>query len=392
MNSTLHFGIGLALSAVLIGCSDEDDATSFTSSPSTTASVGQEYTYNITTSDQGDEPRTITGVVIPPWLTFTDHGDGTALLRGVPTPSDVGAHPIELRLDVADRTATQNFEVDVTGDFVEVAEDDEFDSDELQPFWRYYDPRGDSDLSFEDGRVSIAIPGGVAHDLWRGNENMAPRLLQTIEDQDFGVEIKFDSVPKERFQIQGLVAQETDQKLVRLDFHHNGSSLRVYAAYIDDMEVRVRVNRAVEGPTPNRLRALRNGEYWTLQYSADGEDWQVASAFSQPLVVREIGFFVGNAQGATSPAFTGVIDYFRNTDLSELPDIDLPDGPDIQPERNSGGEPPLSPSDDDPSDETDDSPDDAPSGPDDDNDDTDDNDGTDELEEPVSEGEEDFVD
>lgn len=337
MISTHQLGICLALfplGALVLSCSDSDES-AFASSPETTARVGQEYTYAITT--RGDGKRVITAVELPQWLTLTDHGNGTGLLQGVPTPVDTGTHHVELRLESGKRSANQAFDIEVHSDFVEVAQDDEFDGDQLRDFWRFYDPRGTASLVLAEGTARISVPGGVPHDMWRGNDNQAPRLLQKVENSDFGVEAKFDSVPKERFQIQGIVAQERDDKLIRLDLHHNGTSLRIYAAYIDGENARVRVNRSIEGPVPNQLRVLRNGEFWTLQYCAEGEDWRVASAFSQPLVVQEIGVFVGNARGVTSPAFTGVIDYFRNTDLTSLPEIELPEGPDVQPGSGDGG-------------------------------------------------------
>lgn len=336
MISTHQLGICLALfplGALVLSCSDSDDS-AFASSPETTARVGQDYSYAINT--RGGSKRVITAVEVPQWLTLTDHGNGTGLLHGVPTPVDTGTHHVDLRLEAGSRSANQAFDIEVHSDFVEVAQDDEFDGDQLRDFWRFFDPRGTATLTLTDGTAQISVPGGIPHDMWRGNDNKAPRLLQSVEDSDFGVEAKFNSVPEERFQIQGIVAQEQDDKLIRLDLHHNGTSLRIYAAYIDGRNARVRVNRSIEGPVPNQLRVLRNGEFWTLQYCAEGEDWRVASAFSQPLVVREIGVFVGNARGVNSPAFTGVIDYFRNTDLTSLPEIDLPDGPDVQPGSDDG--------------------------------------------------------
>lgn len=344
MISTTQLGLCLALfplGAIMVACSDADEGDNdFNSSPNTRAYVGQEYMYSITTKSTPEDGPVITGVEVPQWLTFTDHEDGTGLLRGVPAPGDIGKHRVELRLDAAGKSSTQGFDIEVfSEEFVDVGDDDDFEGDQLKDIWRFYDPRGDSTFSIANGSIQIGVPGGVGHDLWKGEENQAPRLLQTVDNANFGIEARFTSVPEKRFQIQGIVAQETDSRFIRLDIHHNGTSLRVYAAYIDGNDARVRVNRAVEGPTPDRLRVLRAGEYWTLQYSADGETWSVADAFAQPLVVRELGVFAGNANGTGSPAYTAVIDYFRNTDLREMPDFDLPEGDPIQEPPGMGGAP-----------------------------------------------------
>ena len=342
MISTTQLGVCLALvplGAMMVACSDSDDDGDFTSSPLTIAFVGEEYAYTVTTKGKGDVPRILTSPALPRWLTFTDHGDGSALLRGVPGPKDAGLHPVELRLEVAGRSSSQGFDIDVQSGFTEVGVDDEFEDDELQKHWRFFDPRGTSELTIADGTIQISIPGGVPHDLWRGNENQAPRLLQSVENKNFGVEARFLSVPEKRFQIQGIVAQEADDKFVRLDMHHDGVSVRVYAAYIDGNIARVRMNESIKGEIPDRLRVLRTGDFWTLQYSAGEDDWKVASAFSQPLEVNEIGVFAGNAHGVDSPAFTAIIDYFRNADVSDLPDVDftLPDPDDEKGDPGDGG-------------------------------------------------------
>jgi hypothetical protein len=344
MISTTQLGLCLALfplGAMMMACSEADEGDNdFNSSPNTRAYVGQEYMYSITTNSTPEEGPVITGVEVPQWLTLTDNADGTGLLRGVPSPGDIGMHRVELRLDADGRSSTQRFDIEVhSEEFVNVGEDDDFDGEQLREIWRFHDPRGDSSFSIANGSIQIGVPGGVSHDLWKGEENQAPRLLQTVDNANFGIEARFTSVPEQRFQIQGLVAQETDDRFIRLDMHHNGTSLRIYAAYIDGTEARVRVNKAIEGPQPDRLRVLRAGEYWTLQYSADGETWSVADAFSQPLVVRELGLFAGNAAGTTSPAFTAVVDYFRNTDLKEMPEFDLPEDAPVQEPPSMGGAP-----------------------------------------------------
>lgn len=64
------------------------------SSPPTAGVVpGTPYTYSIVTSDP-DEGETaqliISAITKPAWLTFVDNQDGTALLSGTPTVSDIG--------------------------------------------------------------------------------------------------------------------------------------------------------------------------------------------------------------------------------------------------------------------------------------------------------------
>ncbi len=342
MKRATHFSLLLApLALALAGCSKDDSdngndgapgAPTFSSSPVTTASVGTKYEYLVTTDDATGDPRTIAAPTLPAWLVLEDAGDGTAKLSGIPTPVDTGQQSVELQVSDKDGANGQNFQIEVTSDFVSNAVEDEFDGDTLNEIWQFYDPLQDSQLLIAEGEVQISVPEGVPHDLWVGDENTAPRILQQVDNKDFGIEVKFNSEPTKRYQMHGVIAQETPDKFVRFELHHDGTTQRIYAASIDGTVARIRVNQVVEGSPPNTLRIMRNGEFWTLQYAADGANWVDAAAFSQPLEVTGIGLFGGNARGKNSPAFTARADYFRNTDLSSLPSLQLPEAPGANPE------------------------------------------------------------
>ena len=107
---------------------------------------------------------------------------------------------------------------------------------EANPVWRFYDPyqgvSGASLLTLDGSNALIEIPGGLSHDLWAGN-NRAPRLLQPAADEDFAIEAKFESTPVAQYQLQGIIVQQDDDTFLRFSTYHDGSSLRVFVAYID---------------------------------------------------------------------------------------------------------------------------------------------------------------
>ncbi|MCF6185516.1 MAG: T9SS type A sorting domain-containing protein, partial [Bacteroidales bacterium] len=86
----------------------------FTSSPVTTATSGQTYTYNITATDADGDNLTITAPTKPAWLTFTDNGNGTAVLTGIPSNSDVGDNDVILAVSDDIESVNQNFTITVT--------------------------------------------------------------------------------------------------------------------------------------------------------------------------------------------------------------------------------------------------------------------------------------
>ncbi|MCD4829760.1 MAG: putative Ig domain-containing protein, partial [Candidatus Cloacimonetes bacterium] len=72
----------------------------FTSAPVTTALEDELYVYNVTAEDDSiNFGLTLAASTLPAWLSFTDNGDGTGLLTGTPTNTEVGDHNVVLTAD-----------------------------------------------------------------------------------------------------------------------------------------------------------------------------------------------------------------------------------------------------------------------------------------------------
>jgi RHS repeat-associated protein len=85
IRSTNGQGI-MATQTFNIGVTNVNEAPVFTSTPTYTATAGNLYTYNITTTDQdAGDTRTITAGNLPSGFTLVDNRNGTATLRGTPT-------------------------------------------------------------------------------------------------------------------------------------------------------------------------------------------------------------------------------------------------------------------------------------------------------------------
>ncbi len=101
-------------------------------------------------------------------------------------------------------------------------------------FWTFSDPLGDVTLSLKgtgtaNARLSLALPAGVAHDLFTG-KNHAPRLMQPTANVDFTLDVKFDSPLSQIYQIQGVLVQQDANTLLRFDLSSDGTSTNAYAA------------------------------------------------------------------------------------------------------------------------------------------------------------------
>ncbi len=281
----------------------------FTSSPVTSVEVGQLYTYSITASDpNAGDVLSISATTIPSWLTLIDIGDGTATLTGTPTATDVGTNAVELLVeDEEPLNDTQAFNVIVTFAGQTYPMTDNFTDATLNTdIWEFVDPHGDCTVGLNNGNAEINVNAGISHDL---AGNYAPRLLQTIPNEDFSVQIKFNSNPAVEFQMQGFVVQAGS---IRLRFEtYFGSEPYFYVhAYGGSGQL---LNAPIGGTIPQYLRLDRINDDWNFDYSYDGLNWNdVIPTFTESVIVEKIGFYGANHD--PNPAFTAVVDYFWNTD------------------------------------------------------------------------------
>ena len=234
-----------------------------------------------------------------PATTLTDDG---AIFRCVVSNSagSVTSEPATLTVTASTSTAL-------------LSDDFNPETTEPNPVWRFYDPysgvTGQSTLTFDGTNALIEIPAGLSHDLWTGSGNRAPRLLQPVDDGDFGVEAKFESTPAVQYQMQGIIAQQDNDIFLRFDVYYDGASPRLFAAYINGTNSTVYINAPLPSTPPYR-QVMRTGNQWTYRYSYDGTSWTDAVSFSRALTVTEVGVFAGTA--GQNAAFTGNTDYFMS--------------------------------------------------------------------------------
>ncbi len=222
------------------------------------------------------------------------------------------ANPITLVMD-GDKTVVANF---IHKSLASPVSDDfsycgDLDSD----LWTFVNP-GDGSKQLTGSTLELSVPEGTANNMWTGNKK-APRILQDTLDQDFEIEVKFETIPDERYQLEGLLVETDDNNWLRFDFFHDGSTLFWHAGVMEDGAASTfDVNPINAGNNDDiYMRVQRNGNIWTQSYSYDGTSWTQASQFFWMMEVNQTGVFVGNEinNQDIAPAFTGVVDYFFNT-------------------------------------------------------------------------------
>ncbi|MDF0717303.1 BspA family leucine-rich repeat surface protein, partial [Muricauda sp. 334s03] len=198
---------------------------------------------------------------------------------------------------------------------------DDFCDNQLNPVWTFNDPLNDASFELTGSGTSnaflqINVPEGVEHQIYTSGIQ-APGMLQTMNNADFEVEVKFESaVDIPQYQEQGILVKESDNKYLRFEFFsRETNSTQIYAQGFEIAGATAPfINTSIgnAGTSPLYMRIKREGNDWTQTYSFDGITWLEGASFSFEMEPTAIGPYGGNGTNNNSPAHTAIIDYFLN--------------------------------------------------------------------------------
>jgi len=195
---------------------------------------------------------------------------------------------------------------------VTIVSDDFNTSASLAPIWSLEGPSQGAAIITNigsDAVLEISLPAGN-FDIFN-NEYNAARVLQDVEDTDFGVEASYLSSPTVASQVQGILIEQDADNWIRFDMRFAGGSERLFGAATVDDSTSIEFDFAIATGDAQFLRVTRTGDSWLMEYSADGSNWNAAGSFSQALNVTGVGPFA--ASTGASPGYTAQLDYFFNT-------------------------------------------------------------------------------
>ncbi|MEM7131405.1 MAG: hypothetical protein AAF702_34140 [Chloroflexota bacterium] len=191
--------------------------------------------------------------------------------------------------------------------------------------WGYENPQNDALLLSNGEQLHLSIPGDTNHDVWTGGIQ-APYIWQPVEDNDLGIELKYDSVVSSRYQLQGMLIIQDDANLLRINVQHDNTAPRLLIIRIQDGTPKVLANELIASGGPVYLQLIRTNDFWSVQYRFEETSWLSSPDmfFTHAMAVNKVGAFVGNASigSASAPAFSGQLDYFYN--LGRANDTDDP--------------------------------------------------------------------
>lgn len=198
---------------------------------------------------------------------------------------------------------------------------DDFNACTLSAHWNtVLGQTEDPEPTLNNGQLTFSVPENIRHDIWTDQISVS-RLMQAVSDDDFEVEIKYDSLMTDEFQTRGILVEQANGNVLRFELLHNGSETILFAAFISSTSVDVKHYQTLGSISPAYMRVKQAGNTWTHSYSVDGDNWVTAS-FQQTFTMSAIGPYVGNAAyiPGNEPEHTAIIDYFYNTAVPGLGD------------------------------------------------------------------------
>lgn len=242
--------------------------------------------------------------------------DTTAPYQAVWTPPAVGNYVVRARatddMDAVTTTAAANIEIRVPV-IADITSDD-FSAATLDTsLWTFVDPRGGSSYSIDANRLRISVNDATDHNPWTSGNNSV-RIVQATSDGDFEIEAKFETTPSIPNQLQGLIAQQTEDRYIRLDYYaDNSGTVSLFAAALNNGTPTQFGNAVVPtGGGDLWLRLSRVADTWTASTSIDGANWVQRFTFDYGMTVTGVGVYGGNA-GVPIPAYDVLVDYFFDT-------------------------------------------------------------------------------
>jgi len=182
--------------------------------------------------------------------------------------------------------------------------------------WSFSDSGGASKLRItgvgsSDALLELELEPGIAQQAVTGADD-APRVSQSVNNADFGLEVKFESLPSLDGQRQGLIIEGSGSRL-RFDVHHDGAGARVAAASVSGGTETIRIDVPVVLSAPVFLAVERTANTWRLLYSGDGTAWIEAGSFDETLIVGSVSLFGANVPSSgAAPGFTVLVDYLQS--------------------------------------------------------------------------------
>ncbi|HEY2016498.1 MAG TPA: N,N-dimethylformamidase beta subunit family domain-containing protein, partial [Bryobacteraceae bacterium] len=202
---------------------------------------------------------------------------------------------------------------------------DNFNTSSLNTsLWTLVNPVGDGSFAMTGTQLKLNAPAASNHDPAFGGADNSVRVVQSIANADFQATVKFDSIPSQQYQFEGILVEQDAANYLRFQFASSATSLHVAASQILSHNETIVVDNAITLPAGTAslwLRIQRTGNTWTETWSTDGANFSPAGSFTLALTTTDIGPFAGNYNptASASPALSALVDSFVSGTVAAAP-------------------------------------------------------------------------
>jgi hypothetical protein len=166
-------------------------------------------------------------------------------------------------------------------------------------------------------QLTISVPPGANYEASRKFHTVA-QLTQPANNADLAVMVRLESLPGQAFQFQGIVIQQDENNLVRVEMSADDIGVRFSALSFENGVGKTRKTQAIT-PTGGDAYLLvrRTGDKFQLYYRDEATgNWMGMGNFNLSLNVSAVGIFAASygPTGTPAPGHTAVFDYFFNED------------------------------------------------------------------------------
>ena len=192
---------------------------------------------------------------------------------------------------------------------------DDFNNYGIDPLVWTFDHPGDATVSVNGTQAELYVPAGQYHDLWGPPFfNTTARLVQSCNDANFTVQVKFESVLTSNYQGQGIQIYQDADDLLWFNFHRDVTNATEISVFRSINGVCSNIGGwgtviAPVGTWPLYMRVTRIGNKWVVDWSLDETNWTMYQMFTHIMTVSSVGVYAGNSE---TVSHTAVVDYFFN--------------------------------------------------------------------------------
>lgn len=146
----------------------------------------------------------------------------------------------------------------------------------------------------DDGSITVSVPPGN-FDLWKGEENGAPRLVTNVDDPSFEFEVTWSGSATRPLEFVAIIVQRNLDEFVRFSYQLTAAGKhRLFAAYVKGNSADMFLRKECRDGAPNRLRVSRIRGDFSFSSALPGADFTEQVYYPCLMQAAAVGLAAGH--------------------------------------------------------------------------------------------------